>query len=599
MPKIPEYKPPVIRDYDRSGNSYFGREPVGALGGRSYLGGEPVGVLGGRSYLGGEPVGALGGRSYLGGEPVGALGGRSYLGGNSYSGAFGGRSSIFEKSRIEQQRAIETQKRQSIELEITKDPVNALSLLSTSGLPSSSRDKLTSEAVDSLVNRVERLTSASSADDIKPLAKLDTVRTGLAEVRAATDYVNTAKLSLLKAKLEKEYGSLSRDCLRDGVNDAAKLASKGDWDGAAGKARSTLEHIEPGEGRQSLAAFIEVANRRTLVRDLVKRLEGSPQEIITALKELNSEQLPAPARAGVKDLRELLELKETLQKDWNAEPAEFETLTSRLEACRKASENEADYRQIVNQLAAKAFLSGHPEQANHLLALSKASLKDHPPTPREKKLLDALHRDLGEAVHGAGGSVEVWAVTTAAPVKPGKTTHPIRGPPAGVELLLPEADRAGYKLTVKENPRNDLPTPPELVAPVVTERTKQVRDQAKQFGEKVKLDELTVLRHSKDRSVPLPHYLNTDVAVKPSPRLTPGAGLDETVSDEQFILLVEAELGRKLTPSERSQVPELRKTLKTASAVARAIRLKSRMSRSPYSPSREFDSLKLDPLERP
>jgi hypothetical protein len=271
-------------------------------------------------------------------------------------------------------------------------------------------------------------------------------------------------------------------------------------------------------------------------------------------------KLPAELLSAEQGLRALAELQELTRSRWEKPPdvARLRELLAQLPDAGRA-------RRLQHDLAAKAFLDGHPEQARSLL-----------PDPGDPEHAAALLRDVKALVTGEGPvKTDVGRAATPPPGEGGKTP---RGPPPappGVRLLLPEGDGNGPRPGPSERATADLPPLGREVAEGLRE---QVREELARERGRVAEDAVRTRAHL------------TDVRTKATrpPQVTPGddkgddKGEEENDEDRKFYAqveqelkkLIEADTGKKLaeaprlTRDEQFVARRLRRTGATAAEVA-------------------------------
>jgi hypothetical protein len=93
---------------------------------------------------------------------------------------------------------------------------------------------------------------------------------------------------------------------------------------------------------------------------------------------------------------------------------------------------------ILQDLAVKALLEGHPEAARQLLP------QGGPPEHAGSLLRDLKAMALGR------GEVSTWPAERALATEPGRGVDAPRGPPPGLRTLIPEGEAAGWRPPVRE-----------------------------------------------------------------------------------------------------------------------------------------------------
>jgi hypothetical protein len=451
------------------------------------------------------------------------------------------------------------------------------------------RVALAREGVEVLATKVE-----AGGNSVKALGEVRAARGAAAEI----DQGVTKSLDNLARVAERRV-------LSEGLTEVQAQAERGQWPQAAQKAQEWLGRLnepalraaESAEFRAGRAATGEALREVTDVGRRLEALDGfqkglgaldgnRPGEAAAALKKVDPATLPEPLRGPAEGLRGLAELREAAAARWEKAPDAAALRDSAARFGKGLGElpgaDAALAREVMQDLAVKALLEGHPDAF-------KALLPEHGPAEHAATLL----RDLKATALG-GGKVETWPLGRALAPEPGLGPAGPRGPPAGLKPLMPEGAREGWRPPVKEGARADLP-PLEKANDVGLAMKGRAEAQAK--PERKALDgraqaaaarlgavRQTVLAPEREERKQLAEVeAALDRRLRPAERVRlrdlvaqkketdlvaafraqPGPG-----EDEEFLLEVKKRLGRELTDAEKKQAVRLRKAGRMAAEVA-------------------------------
>jgi hypothetical protein len=243
----------------------------------------------------------------------------------------------------------------------------------------------------------------------------------------------------------------------------------------------------------------------------------------------------------VSTLGSLARLHSTAERPWKG-TADFAWLQAEARTLPAASGKPEVVERAVRELAVRAFLEGHPEEAGKLLDAGH-------PTGKERSVDDraasaALLRDLKATVLGKG-KVQTWPVSKVLADKGGHDPHTPRGPPAGVSCLLPEGDARSWRPPVVEPASADLPPLPAAITPVIE-------------AQRVKVEGL-VKQERKTNETHKAHTIRQARVHVPPPRSTgSGSGGGGVSSDDDDLTELEKALGRPVTAEEKALLKKLR-----------------------------------------
>jgi hypothetical protein len=357
-------------------------------------------------------------------------------------------------------------------------------------------------------------------------------------------------------------------CVQQSYRESATLAQQGKWADAGTLAEGKLRQLgEVSVETAPLKRFAELKQRADALDFVTKVLAGpdgaaTPNEAITRLSPVR-DSLEKP----VGDFLKLNRLQADSAAVWDKAPS-VPALRDGLDVLAKSPESEPLARRLTDELAVKAFLQGHPKEANALLDAGAAAKKGQPPTPKEQAAKRALLRDMKTMILGEeGGRVQSWPAADALQARAADGQPPVRGPPAGAQPLLPEADANGWRPPAVERATEGLPAPKEALEPHIKARREIIETAAHRESLTLERDRKSTLdavrlaeAPSKTIRIELPHPFHITAtipelpAVKPAPPQT--ADEDE---DAKVIAEVEQRLGRKLTPAEKAEVKRLRR----------------------------------------
>jgi hypothetical protein len=378
-------------------------------------------------------------------------------------------------------------------------------------LPPAERTALAAKAVSRLASDVE------SARDVRAVhAEVRTAREGAAgfgpEVQGGLEVV--ARLA-------------ERRVLAEGVREVLELVKDGKRADVRAKAEEWLHEV-PAVGAEGAEAetlrvrardaFKELSGVGRLQEALDRLAEGIPAE--GRLQAVDVGSLPEALQAAVRGLRGLAVLRAEAGKAGSMDAAGARTAAREFEAALKGvpAADPTLAKQVLQDLAAKAFLEGRPDEFRALWPA------DGPAEHAADLLRDMKALALGE------GKVSTWPAERALTPEPGKGGDNPRGPPKGVEPLVPEASRQGWRPPVLDS----AGLPPLEQAAEAGKALKAQAD-ANLKGEKAALDGKWTRAQER--------LTEADAAIR-----------QQEAAEDKRLKEVEAELKRPLKPEERGKV---------------------------------------------
>jgi hypothetical protein len=253
---------------------------------------------------------------------------------------------------------------------------------------------------------------------------------GLAKVRAGGERGRPAEL----ARTTREWLGHLRD------NPAEAAWESAEFRAARAEARTALQEL--GTAAERL--------------DVLERFQGGareadgprPAESARVLRTVERDALPPALRARYDGLRGLAEVRSLAQSRWQQTPSATGVRESvaRLESGLRdlPGADRALGKMLLQEVACRALLEGHPELAKTLLPAGG------PAEHAGNLLRDLKALALGEGKVETSPARAVLSDPGLGPVSP-------RGPPAGLEPLIPEGARAGWRPPVKESALAYLP----------------------------------------------------------------------------------------------------------------------------------------------
>jgi hypothetical protein len=367
----------------------------------------------------------------------------------------------------------------------------------------------------------------------------------LAEVRSAGQNA-PAKDPVLRKSLELMARVAERRVLAKSLREVDALGQRGQWDEAAGRADDWLPRLQdaplgPGEPadlqaradvRDALTEVSEVGREARALNRLGQGLKAAgqdrPAETVASLRQVDLKSLPEKLRGPALGLRGQAELRLAAAGRWEKAPdvAGLKGSASALKGGLRdvPGADAKDVKELMQDLAVKAFLEGHAEAFRDLLPA------DGPP-----EHADALLRDL-KALALGGGKVETWPAERALPAEPGRGGEAPRGPPPpGLRPLIPEGAAEAWRPPVKESADADLPAIEK-----VAQTGKVLRTRAEADLEPARAAHGEKARKARGRLEAVAHNVRA---------------LEE--ANRKRAAEVEAALARKLTPGERIRVAVL------------------------------------------
>jgi hypothetical protein len=321
-------------------------------------------------------------------------------------------------------------------------------------------------------------------------------------------------------------------------------------------------------------------------------LEGlKPRAVAEGLAGIPRATLSSRMARQLDCMRGLAELQEMAAQKWANAPevARIKASVGRFE--RGLVEIEGSDlnlgKKVLQDLAVKALLEGHADAALKLL-----------PEGGPGEHAAALLRDLKALALGEG-KVETWPGKATA-TEPGQTPMSPR-PPPGLEPLIPEAGRNGWKPPVKDRGTGDLPplqkaetvgatirTQAEKTVPVekaaLDARAAETRKALTALHERIMAPELADRRRLAAVEAELDRRLKPNERVRVRALLeqkkTPRQIVDELKvkpddaedEEKEYLAEVERRLGQALDINQRAQALRLRKQGRTSAEVADILR---------------------------
>jgi hypothetical protein len=477
---------------------------------------------------------------------------------------------------------------------IVERPAEALRVINGGegvGLSAPERASLNRIAVGRLAEKAE-----ANPDPAAALREIN-------EARSGVEFEAGIRRSLAGLAMTTE-----RRLLDTGLNEVRQLVEREDWAGATTKANAWRESLEgferkgtsaefqrnEADTRQALAQVAEVGRKASALT----RVEAGVDALATnrlaegtaSLRGVAAGDLPASLRGPVEGLQALGEVRQAASP-WKKAPdgaALREQVGKALKALEEVPGSESRLRgEILQDLAVKAFLEGHPDAYRELMPA------DGPPEHAAKLL-----RDLKVLATGSG-KVETWPAEKAVPSEPGKGPAAPRGPPAGLEPLIPEGERAGWKPPVRESARADLPALEKAVElgstlqkqaketvsrerePLNT-RAEQAKDQLRSLQDRVQAPERPEREKRTEVEALLKRKLRPIEAVQLRTMLTEKRTAEEMAQafvanaavddDEAFLAEVRGLLEDDLAPEERERALQLRRQGHKPAEVAAILR---------------------------
>jgi hypothetical protein len=293
-------------------------------------------------------------------------------------------------------------------------------------LPPAERTALAARAVSQLASDVE-----AAADVRAALAEVRTAREGAAGIDAEVE-----------RGLEVVARLAERRVLAEGVRDVLAMVKGGKRAAVRGRAEEWLREVPPVG-----AAGPEAEALRAGIRDALKELAqvGRQQEALdnlteglrieASLQRMDVGALPEGLQTSAQGLRGLAVLRAEAGKPAGMDAAGARKAARDFEAAAKGIPGAEPTlgRQVLQDLAVKAFLEGRPEEFRALWP------SDGPQEHAADLLRDIKALALGE------GKVNTWPAERALTPQPDKGGDNPRRPPKGMEPLVPEGSRKGWR----------------------------------------------------------------------------------------------------------------------------------------------------------
>lgn len=463
-------------------------------------------------------------------------------------------------------------------------------------LPKPARVLLALEAANHLAARVESGTVPAS-------------RT-LAEVRAAQ--ASAAELSpAVRARLDVVARTAERRALAEPLADLRVSTDNGKWNEAGYRARHWLERAgEPGVSPEFRTRHAEVRQVLEEVRDVSTKLEaldrfavavrdfdaGQPATSLARLEKVEAHQLPPALRRQAETLHGVAEVRALASEPWGAggpNVPRVKRAIAKLEAALAdvPGANRQLGQQTLQKMAVKAHLEGHTEAYFELMP------SGGPPEHAAALLRDMKALALGE------GKVNTGAARAALPDAVGDTP-PATRPPAGVDPLVPEGAKEGWRPPTREKASADLPPLEQTAAlaeAIQTKAAEGVKPQqaaARKQAEAARLhlhhvhtDITRPLEQERRRMEELKERMRRDLTVEERFRAREWIGQGDAVADmagrlemhgppeedadDEFLNAVEKELGRPLTADERRLAGRLHRQGERPAAAAAHFRARA------------------------
>jgi hypothetical protein len=315
-------------------------------------------------------------------------------------------------------------------------------------------------------------------------------------------------------------------CLPFSLDEAVKFAELGSWDGAASQANERLTMLGyTAEAQRYLAPFAL----------LVKH--GDALKACTTGGPLAADYTPRDLLVAEAGWRGLGELQAAARAKGPGAAPKGAWLAERIGDVVAATGDKVTGDRLLRGFAAQAVLDGRPADA---LALLKAK-GFAPGSEKSKAAAAALLRDLQVLALGEG---EVQTPLGADAIgNPGRGGRSTRGPPPGMQLLLPLENVNDWRPSQGDTVGADLPPLPETL--------KKVEGPAKRkFEEAVDRETRVLEREKKILLVKSYQRLGRPVPA----RYAPGKAGQDDEDEDAFLADVEQRLGRPLSPAERDQV---------------------------------------------
>ena len=247
----------------------------------------------------------------------------------------------------------------------------------------------------------------------------------------------------------------TQPCARAGKRLHKMLDAGGLGGGDDPRGRISIELLEPGEQAKARETFQQVATLgrlRQIPATLSQIDPDHPAATDAALRGLETDAFPegwGELRRPLEALRGLDRVR-TVAETFGGDPPDVSRISSDLARLRAGTADAGLAGRVQFDLATKALLDGHPEQARRLLPEGGAS------PHADACLSDARTLLLGE------GRVEGWAAGRALAPGPMSGAGSPRGPPPGILKLLPDGARSSWKVEVSPVAPKDLITREEV-----------------------------------------------------------------------------------------------------------------------------------------
>ncbi len=384
----------------------------------------------------------------------------------------------------------------------------------------------------------------------------------------------------MRKPLDRLHETTHRRLLHEALGELATLAEGGKWAEANGRAEEWGRTLRAsgGSGAEhdgavaACRAVAEVGARSEAVERFQSALEGKGR--------IDPEGLPAPLAKQAEVVRGLAELREAAGHKGTRPPLDLARLEQTLTRLEELAE-PALMKRVALDLAVKALIEGRTAEFERLMPADVA------PEAAARAL-----RDLKALALGAG-KVETWPGKEAVP------DGPAPRPPPGVEPLVPEGKREGWRPPVKEKGTAGLPPLEEAAAlgkKVAGEATAGAKaERTRLEGEAGKAREVIATARAKVQAADraegrrfafiehrLDRRLTSSERVRARDLIDDGKDAEAVVKalrdeaadpGEVFLEEVTRLLRRPLTDDEKAQARRLRREGRRASEVAELLRV--------------------------
>jgi hypothetical protein len=315
--------------------------------------------------------------------------------------------------------------RNQVEINIKTAPHEALKTLGQEGnvLSKAEQVRLARQAVDQLAARAQKTREPASL---------------VAEVRQAREAAKPIDRDVY-LNLRAIERHLERQAFLFNLKEICRLAEQGEWH----QVSKLAQEPQPRQAQQTSADAAKVLDRVVQTSKQAEAL-GRLEALLKRPEQARLEGLPAELQLPARGLRSLAELRIAGASRWER-PPEVARLKQTIEDLRLASGDPGLAGRVQLDLAGKAFLNGHPTEA-------RALLPDSAPPEHAGNLL----RDLKALLVGQG-EVQTWPAQRALTAEPGAGGAGPRGPPPGLQPLIPEGKMEGWRPRCANRPGRTCP----------------------------------------------------------------------------------------------------------------------------------------------